>query len=70
MNEEPELAKFNYYFSELWRQQAHTLSSPEERLMALTGNMRSTASDAHEALLGVDMKFPSIIGPPRASRSR
>ena len=63
MNEEPELAKFNYYFSELWRQQEHTLSSPEERLMALTGNMRSTASDAHEALLGVDMSFPEIVGP-------
>ena len=62
MNEEPELAKYNYYFSELWRQQAHTLTGPEERLMALTGNMRSTASDAHEALLGVDMEFPSIIG--------
>ncbi len=63
MAEEPELAKFNYYFSELWRQQEHTLSSPEERLMALTGNMRSTAGDAHEALLGVDMKFPTIVGP-------
>jgi oligoendopeptidase F len=63
MNEEPELAKFDYYFSELWRQQEHTLSSPEERLMALTGNMRATAGDAHEALLGVDMEFPEIVGP-------
>ncbi len=63
MAEEPELAKYNYYFSELWRQQAHTLSGPEERLMALTGNMRSTAGDAHEALLGVDMQFPTIVGP-------
>jgi len=63
MNEEPELAKFNYYFSELWRQQEYTLSSPEERLMALTGNMRSLASDTHEALLGVDMDFPEIVGP-------
>ncbi|MCP4574219.1 MAG: oligoendopeptidase F [bacterium] len=62
MNEEPELAKFNYYFSELWRQQEYTMSSPEERLMALTGNMRSLASDAHEALLGVDMDFPEIVG--------
>lgn len=66
MNEEPELAKFNYYFSELWRQQEYTLSSPEERLMALTGNMRQTASDAHEALLGVDMEFPEIVGPDGA----
>jgi len=63
MAEEPALAKYNYYFSELWRQQAHTLSSPEERLMALTGNMRATAGDAHEALLGVDIEFPTIVGP-------
>ena len=63
MSEEPELAKFGYYFSELWRQQEYTLSSPEERLMALTGNMRATAGDAHEALLGVDMEFPEIVGP-------
>ena len=61
MAEEKDLAVYNYYFSELWRQQEHTLSSPEERLMALTSNMRSVPSDAHEALLGVDMKFPDII---------
>jgi len=66
MNEEPELAKFDYYFTELWRQQEYTLSSPEERLMALTGNMRSTAGDTHEALLGVDMVFPEIVGPTGA----
>jgi oligoendopeptidase F len=61
MAEEKDLAVYSYYFSELWRQQEHTLSSPEERLMALTGNMRSVPSDAHEALLGVDMKFPEIV---------
>jgi len=61
MSEEEDLAVYSYYFSELWRQQEHTLSSPEERLMALTGNMRSVPSDAHEALLGVDMQFPDII---------
>ena len=31
--------------------------------MALMGNMRSVPADAHEALLGVDMEFPEIIGP-------
>jgi oligoendopeptidase F len=61
MAEEKDLAVYNYYFSELWRQEEHTLSSPEERLMALTGNMRSVPGDAHEALLGVDMEFPTII---------
>ncbi len=61
MAEDKDLAVYNYYFSELWRQQEHTLSSPEEKLMALTGNMRSVPGDAHEALLGVDMEFPDII---------
>lgn len=60
MRENKELAIYDYYFSELWRQQDNTLSSPEERLMALTGNMRSVPSDAHEALLGVDISFPSV----------
>lgn len=60
MAEDRELAVYDYYFKELWRQKANTLSGPEERLMALTGNMRSTPGDAHESLLGVDMKFPAI----------
>jgi len=60
MAEDKGLAVYAYYFEELWRQKEFTLSSPEERLMALTGNMRSTPGDAHESLLGVDMKFPEI----------
>ncbi len=62
MAENAELAQFKYYFSELWRQKEHTLSAGEERIMALTGNIRSVPSDAHEALLGVDMEFPEIVG--------
>ena len=61
MRENKDLAIYDYYFSELWRQQGHTLSGPEERLMALTGNMQSVAGDAHEALLGVDIEFPAIL---------
>ncbi len=63
MAENPELAQFGYYFSELWRQKEHTLGEGEERIMALTGNIRSVPGDAHEALLGVDMEFPEIVGP-------
>ncbi len=58
-----ELAQYGYYFSELWRQKKHTLSAGEERIMALTGNIRAVPGDAHEALLGVDMEFPEIVGP-------
>jgi len=61
MKENKDLAVYGYYFSELWRQQKHTLSSPEERIMALTANMRSVPGDAHEALLGVDINFPTVL---------
>ncbi len=61
MKENKDLAVYGYYFSELWRQQEHTLSSPEERIMALTANMRSVPGDAHEALLGVDINFPTVL---------
>ncbi len=63
MADNADLAQYGYYFSELWRQKAHTLSAGEERIMALTGNIRSVPGDAHEALLGVDMEFPEIVGP-------
>ncbi len=61
MQQTPALQDWKYYFSELWRQQAHTLSPQEEKLMAITGRMRGTPGDAHEALLGVDMDFPKIV---------
>lgn len=55
-------AEWHYYFSELWRQAAYTLDGSGENLMAITGRMRGTAGAAHEALLGVDITFPEIIG--------
>ncbi|MCB1184655.1 hypothetical protein KDM41_14595, partial [bacterium] len=61
MAEEADLQIYNYYFSELWRQQDHTLSGPEERIMSLTGNLRSAPKAAYDALLGVDMEFPDVI---------
>jgi len=62
MAEDPELAEFRYYFEEMWRQEKHTLDADGERLMATLGRMRGTPGDAHEALLGVDIEFPEIIG--------
>ncbi len=59
--ENEELRQFEYEFSELWRQQEHTLSAPEERILALTGSVRGVPGDASETLLSVDMKFDNII---------
>ena len=61
MAEEPALQVYGYYFSELWRQQDHKLSGPEERILALSGNVQSATKDAFDALLGVDMKFPEVV---------
>jgi oligoendopeptidase F len=61
MREMPELQVYKYYFSELWRQQEHTLDGPGEKLMAIASRMRNTAGDTHEALLGVDVVFPTLI---------
>ncbi len=60
MAADPELKEWEYYFSEMWRQQEHTLSADGERLMAIAGRMAATPGDAHEALLGVDIQFPKI----------
>ena len=39
MAADPELKEWEYYFSEMWRQQEHTLSADGERLMAIAGRM-------------------------------
>ncbi|MDY0110219.1 MAG: oligoendopeptidase F [Candidatus Krumholzibacteria bacterium] len=59
---DPELADWDYYFAELWRQAEYTLDASGENLMAITGRMRGTPSQAHESMLSVDIKFPEIIG--------
>ncbi len=61
MAEEPDLGVYSYYFAELWRQKDHTLSGPEERLLALTSNMNSAPKTAFDALLGVDISFPEVL---------
>ncbi|HOX25142.1 MAG TPA: oligoendopeptidase F [Candidatus Krumholzibacteria bacterium] len=59
---DPDIAEWRFYFEEMWRQAEHTLDADGERLMATTGRMRGTPSDAHEALLSVDIEFPEIVG--------
>ena len=59
---DPELAQWEYYFSELWRQAEYTLDAGGENLLAVTSRMRGTPGAAHESLLGVDITFPEIIG--------
>ncbi len=61
MAQNEQLRAFEYEFNEMWRQQQHTLSAPEERILALAGNVRGLPGNVSETLLSVDMKFDSII---------
>jgi oligoendopeptidase F len=61
MAENAELGEFEYQFSELWRQQEHTLTAAEERILALTGNVRGVPGEVSETLMAVDMKFGTIV---------
>jgi len=61
MAQNEQLKTFEYDFNEMWRQQQHTLSASEERILALAGNVRGLPGEASETLLSVDMKFDTII---------
>ncbi|MCP4293106.1 MAG: oligoendopeptidase F, partial [bacterium] len=61
MAENKELAQFEYEFSELWRQQEHTLTAPEERILAMGGSLGGVPGEVSETLLSVDVKFDSIV---------
>ena len=53
---------YDRYISELIRQKPHTLNASEEKLLAMTGTMGSTASTVYDRLTDADMKFPTIEG--------
>ncbi len=61
MVQDEKLREFEYEFSEMWRQQQYTLSAAEERILALTGNVRGVPGEVSETLLSVDVKFDSIV---------
>jgi oligoendopeptidase F len=62
LDSDPDFAQWRYFFEEMWRQEQYTLDASGEKLMATLGRMRGTPGNAHEALLGVDIDFPEIIG--------
>jgi oligoendopeptidase F len=52
---------YDFYYRELLRQKDHTLSEPEEQIMALAGNVRGVPGEVHGALMNVDLRFPEIV---------
>lgn len=61
MAEKPELETYRYYFQNLLRMKPHTLSEPEERILALTGQLRQVPGTAAQKLRDVEMEFPEIV---------
>lgn len=57
---EPELAVYEHYFDELFRQKEHILSEKEERLLAMSAEISSASSNIFTMLNNADLKFPVI----------
>jgi len=55
-----ELSPYHTYLEKIVRLKPHTLSSSEERLMALSGPSLITANKTFSAINDADFKFPSI----------
>ena len=56
----PGLAPYKFYLEDLERQRAHTLSQPEEKLLAQAGSMADAPSGMHNILSNADLPFPEI----------
>jgi len=57
---EPKLAPYTFYLHDLLRRQAHTLSEPEEKIIADAGLMSSAPSDVYTVFTNADFPFPTI----------
>jgi oligoendopeptidase F len=57
---EPGLAPYRYYLEDLERRRAHTLSPPEEKLLAQAGLVTPGASTIYGILANADLPFPEV----------
>jgi len=57
---EPKLAPYTFYLHDLLRRQAHTLSEPEEKIIADAGLMASAPGDVYGTFTNADFPFPTI----------
>ncbi len=59
--EDEGLRIYDWYLRDLLRQKEHTLSPAEERLLALTGNVRGVPGEVAAKLRDVEIAFPEIV---------
>lgn len=55
MDEEPALSKYKFVLEDIQRSKPYTLSSKEERLIAMTGEMSTSPSQIYDALSYSDL---------------
>ena len=60
IDEEPGLSIYSHMLDNLLRQKAHTLSSAEEKLLAMTSEFSDAPDDCFTMLNNADIKFPFI----------
>lgn len=57
------LKLYEHYFDDILRTRGHTLSAKEERLMALSGEIRNAPEEIFSVWESADIVFPEIDGP-------
>ena len=60
MDANEDLALYRHFFDDLFRQRKHILSSREEELIALAGQVRAVPYTAYNLLTNADIQFPTI----------
>ncbi len=61
IEDNPELKPWKKTYDDLYTQQEHVLSEPEERILALSSNITGTASDVYGKFTDADMRFGYIL---------
>ena len=54
----PQLERYRRYLTDLRRRKAHTLSAPEEKLLAAAGEMAQAPDNIYGAFADADIRFP------------
>jgi oligoendopeptidase F len=57
----PELEAYRKTYDDLYLKQEHVLTEPEERILALSGNVTGTAGEVYGKLTDVDMRWGWIL---------
>ncbi len=65
--DEPKLARYRRQIGEIRRRRAHTLSEPEEKLLAAAEEMADAPDSVYSAFANADLQFPDAVDSTGAS---